>query len=212
MAFSVDPFGPSRRCRLFTKRSLLPTMPPIFIMSHSISSSRIFRACGAGTLRDRSFIRSLALMMMYGSYAFRVVATVIEPSTRFSSHLMPCSFKAAVTLGHTSLRYFSLYLGNNTAKELSSIIPVGLSSLEIFTVSQCLISLLSQGLSFLKLFFCLGVSSAAAVSPSAAIVVCIAITYWLYTGWVGPSARPSLRTVSRSTSRVQLTLACRLAQ
>jgi hypothetical protein len=36
---------------------------------------------GAGTLRDRSFIRSLALRIMYGSLVFLVVETVMEPST-----------------------------------------------------------------------------------------------------------------------------------
>jgi len=36
---------------------------------------------GAGTLRDRSFMRSLALTMIYGSLVFLVVETVIDPST-----------------------------------------------------------------------------------------------------------------------------------
>jgi hypothetical protein len=37
--------------------------------------------CGAGTLRDKSFIRSLALSIMYGSLVFLVVETVMDPST-----------------------------------------------------------------------------------------------------------------------------------
>lgn len=36
--------------------------------------------CGAGTLLASNFSRSLALMMTYGSYVFRDVFTVIEPS------------------------------------------------------------------------------------------------------------------------------------
>jgi hypothetical protein len=68
-------------------------------------------------------------MMMYGSNVLRVVRTVIEPSTRFSSHATPCSFSARVTEGHTSRKYFSRYLGNNVANEDSSSKPPGLSSL-----------------------------------------------------------------------------------
>ena len=129
MAFSVEPFGPIRRWRRFTYRSLFRTKPPIFTTSHCTSSCRIFSACGAGTERDNSLIRSRALMMMYGSNVLRVVRTVIEPSTRFSSHATPCSFSARVTEGHTSRKYFSRYLGNNVANEDSSSKPPGLSSL-----------------------------------------------------------------------------------
>ena len=67
-------------------------------------------------------------MIMYGSNVFLVVLTVMEPSTRLSSHAMPHSFSARVTDGHTSRRYFSLYFGNNVANEDSSRRPSGLSS------------------------------------------------------------------------------------
>ena len=74
-------------------------------------------------------MRSRDLMMMYGSNVFLVVFTVMEPSTRLSSHAMPNSFSARVTEGHTSRRYFSRYLGNSVANEDSSKRPSGLSSL-----------------------------------------------------------------------------------
>ena len=128
IALSVEPLGPINRCRLFTNRSLFRTIPPILITSQFVSSSSTFNACGAGTDRLSSFIKSLAFMMMYGSKVFRVVRTVIEPSTRFNSQLTPCSFSAFVTLGHVSRKYFSRYFGNSTANELSSSTPFGLSS------------------------------------------------------------------------------------
>ena len=81
-------------------------------------------------------MRSRALMMMYGSYVFRVVETVIEPSTRLSSHRTPCSLSARVTAGHASRRYFSRYLGKSVANELSSSRPPGLSSLLNFWMVQ----------------------------------------------------------------------------
>jgi len=46
--------------------------------------------------------------MMYGSNVFRVVRTLIEPSTRLSSHEMPFSFRVRVTTGQTSRKYFSV--------------------------------------------------------------------------------------------------------
>ena len=63
--------------------------------------------CGAGTERDNSLMRSRALMIMYGSHVLTVVRTVMDPSTRFSSHATPCSLSARVTAGHTSCRYRS---------------------------------------------------------------------------------------------------------
>mmetsp|Transcript_339 Transcript_339/g.1169 ORF Transcript_339/g.1169 Transcript_339/m.1169 type:complete len:203 (+) Transcript_339:831-1439(+) len=122
-------------------------MPPILITSQFVSSSNTFSACGAGTLRLSSLIKSRALMMMYGSYVFLVVSTVIEPSTRFNSHATPCSFKAFVIDGHVSLKYFSLYFGNSTAKELSSTTPPGLSSLVNGSMRQRSVPSMSHGLS-----------------------------------------------------------------
>lgn len=83
---------------------------------------------GAETLRDSSLIRSRALMIMYGSYVFLVVLTVMEPSTRFSSQPMPCVFSVRVTAGQTSCRYFSRYFGKRHAKDDSSRSPPGLYS------------------------------------------------------------------------------------
>ena len=50
--------------------------------------------------------------------------------------------------GHASLRYFSLYLGNKTAKELSSTSPPGFSSFSNLGIAQWSMPSWSQGLSF----------------------------------------------------------------
>mmetsp|Transcript_2527 Transcript_2527/g.6568 ORF Transcript_2527/g.6568 Transcript_2527/m.6568 type:complete len:211 (-) Transcript_2527:52-684(-) len=162
MALRVEPFGPTRRCRLLTKRSFEATRPPIFRMSQYFSSSRIVCACGSGTLRASSLIMSRALMIMYGSQVLRVVFTVIEPSTRFRSALISCSASTFFTSGQTCLRYCSLYCGNSIANELSSVSspPFGASSLEISTGFQWSMSSVSQGLSRRYLLFLLLAPSA----------------------------------------------------
>ena len=78
-------------------------------------------------------------------------------STKFSSHRTPTSLRLLVTRGHASLRYFSLYFGKRTAKELSSARPPGFSSLPHFGIAQWSMPSWSQGLSFLCLlwFTCL---------------------------------------------------------
>lgn len=81
-------------------------------------------------------MRSLALMMMYGSNVFRVVRTVIDPSTTFSSQAIPNSFSARVMADQDSLKYFSRYLGNRQAKEDSSSNPVALYSGRKGSISQ----------------------------------------------------------------------------
>mmetsp|Transcript_75441 Transcript_75441/g.233353 ORF Transcript_75441/g.233353 Transcript_75441/m.233353 type:complete len:215 (-) Transcript_75441:209-853(-) len=138
MAFNVEPLGPTRRWRRFTKRSFERTMPPILMMSQWTSSSSIFWAWGSGTLRARSLIMSRALMMMYGSQVFRVVRTVMEPSTRFRSALSSCSDRTCFTSGQTCLRYCSRYAGKSVAKELSSVRrpPLGASSFAMATGFQ----------------------------------------------------------------------------
>ena len=85
--------------------------------------------------------------MIYGSHVFLVVRTVIDPSTKFNSHPTPTSFKAFVIDGHTSLKYFSRYFGNNVAKEDSSNSPCGLSSCVNFGTSQWSIPAWSHGFS-----------------------------------------------------------------
>jgi hypothetical protein len=45
--------------------------------------------CGNGTLRESSLIKSRALRIATGSYVFRVVLTVILPSTKSSTHAIP---------------------------------------------------------------------------------------------------------------------------
>ena len=86
-------------------------------------------------------------MMIYGSHVFLVVRTVIDPSTKFNSHPTPTSFTAFVIDGHTSLKYFSRYFGNNVAKEDSSNSPCGLSSCVNFGTSQWSIPAWSHGFS-----------------------------------------------------------------
>lgn len=67
-------------------------------------------------------------MIMYGSYVFLVVLTVMEPSTRLSSQPMPYGLSVRVTAGHTSCKYFSRYFGNRHANDDSSRSPPGLYS------------------------------------------------------------------------------------
>lgn len=69
--------------------------------------------------------------------------------TKLSSHPTPTSLSARVTAGHTSLRYCSLYLGNNTAKLLSSSRPLGLSSFLKGSTRQWSMPSWSHGLGFL---------------------------------------------------------------
>ncbi|KAF1794446.1 hypothetical protein GQ600_10588 [Phytophthora cactorum] len=90
---------------------------------HCTSSSRILTAWFTGILRASSLMRSRALSTMYGSVVLRVVRTVMLPSTRLSSHVILCASSALVTMGHTSRRYFSRYLGKSVANELSSSRP-----------------------------------------------------------------------------------------
>lgn len=128
-AFRVDPFGPRILCRRFANLSLFRTRFRILMMSQAVSSSKIFMACGAGTLRASRSMQSLALRMAAGSYVFRVVVTLIRPWTRSSVQLMPRLSKVFVTIGHACFRYSSRYLGNNVAKEDSSEkVPPALSS------------------------------------------------------------------------------------
>ena len=104
-------------------------------MSNTLEA-KFHAACltwGAGTLLLSSLSRSLALMMAKGSHVFLVVRALIEPSTcqdgmcqfclmparldqvsslpqqltRLSSQPRPASFRALVTTGHMSRRYFS---------------------------------------------------------------------------------------------------------
>ena len=96
--------------------------------------------CGAGTLRDSSFIRSLAFRIAAGSNVLRVVLTVMLPSTKSRVHAMPCFSRALVIMGHACLRYTSRYLGKRVAKDDSSAkvppaLSVGLNS-SIFRNSQ----------------------------------------------------------------------------
>ncbi len=81
-----------------------------------------------GILRAKSLIKSLAFKIIYGSDVFRLVRTVILPSIKFNSHTTLYLSNAFVTIGHTSRKYFSRYFGNNVANELSSNMPVLLSS------------------------------------------------------------------------------------
>lgn len=69
--------------------------------------------------------------------------------TKLSSHPIPTSLSARVTAGHTSRRYCSLYLGNNTAKLLSSSKPSGLSLFVNGSTCQWLMPSWSHGLGFL---------------------------------------------------------------
>ena len=147
---SVLPFGPRIRCRRFTKRSLLRTRPRILITSHATPSSRILIACGAGTDRARSFIRSRAFNIEAGSKVLRVVLTVMLPSTKSRVHAMPCFSSARVMSGQDALRYVSRYLGKRVAKLDSSVkVPPRFCSGVKASSFQWSISSVSHGLSFL---------------------------------------------------------------
>jgi hypothetical protein len=103
---------------------------------------------------------------MYGSHVFLVVFTVMDPSIKFKSYLipkknyLPCSANDFLIFPLHSLIYYSLYFGNKVAKELSSIKGAIISFLikippllkgSIFHLSR--VGSLSHGLSFLYLFF-----------------------------------------------------------
>lgn len=103
-AFKVLPWGPRIRWRRLTKRSLFLTKFLIFTMSHATPSSSILTACGAGTLRASSFIRSRALRMAAGSKVLRVVFTVMEPSIRSRVQAMACFSNERVMRGQAVRR------------------------------------------------------------------------------------------------------------
>ncbi|KAH9522643.1 hypothetical protein DERF_006210 [Dermatophagoides farinae] len=126
--FNVEPFGPSKRCLRRIKLSFFRTKSPILIISDAFSSSSIFIACSYGTERANNFIISFALIIMYGSHVFLVVATVILPSKRSNSAFIKYSANVFCTNGQHSFRYFSRYFGNNVANALSTRMPCGLSS------------------------------------------------------------------------------------
>lgn len=50
----------------------------------------LLQTCSNGTLLARSFIKSLALMIAYGSKVFLVVVTVMLPSIRSSAAFTYC--------------------------------------------------------------------------------------------------------------------------
>jgi hypothetical protein len=85
--------------------------------------------------------------MMDGSQVFLVVFTVMLPSTRFSSQPNPYVFNVRVTNGHTSRKYFSRYLGNKVAKELSSNGASKGSAAVTGAIAQWSMSGVSHGLS-----------------------------------------------------------------
>lgn len=97
-------------------------------MSQAMPSFNISTAFGAGTLRASSLIRSRALRIEAGSNVFRVVLTVIDPSTKSNVHATPNFSRDRVISGHASRRYISRYLGNSVANEDSSAkVPPALS-------------------------------------------------------------------------------------
>lgn len=51
----------------------------------------LIQTCSNGTLLARSFIKSLALMIAYGSKVFLVVVTVMLPSIRSSTAFTYCN-------------------------------------------------------------------------------------------------------------------------
>merc|ERR1711939_760057 len=138
------------RCLRLTKRSLLRTSPLILMTSQAMSSWRILTAWGAGTLRDNSLIRSRALSTAAGSYVFRVVLTVMLPSTKSRVQAMPIFSSERVISGHDALRYVSRYLGKRTEKEDSSLkVPPKLSSGLNSSIFHLSTSSVSHGLSTL---------------------------------------------------------------
>ena len=56
----------------------------------------MYLTCSYGTLLARSFIKSLALMIAYGSQVFLVVTTVILPSIRSNEHLISYTYKSMI--------------------------------------------------------------------------------------------------------------------
>lgn len=130
------------------------------MMSQATPSSRILTACGAGTLRARSLIRSRALSMAAGSNVFRVVLTVMEPSTKSRVQAMPNFSSDRVINGHASRRYISRYLGKRVANEDSSAkVPPTLSSGLNASICERSISVCMAAFSYTILTFHLSISS-----------------------------------------------------
>ena len=104
----------------------------------------IDRTCGAGTLLDKSLIRSLAFMIIYGSLVFRVVETVIDPAiwTQQKSHkpinkssLLPGN-KATNPIKFQQLNKYNKLNTSHTKLTKSSSQPTPCSFNADFTVGQ----------------------------------------------------------------------------
>jgi hypothetical protein len=68
--------------------------------------SALVAAAWAKAVRTTRHPTACPIMLLL-QRTLRVVLTVMLPSTRFSSQPTPTSFRARVTAGHTSRRYFS---------------------------------------------------------------------------------------------------------
>jgi hypothetical protein len=71
------------------------------------SHSALLAAAWAKAVRTTRHPTACLIMLLLLPRTLRVVLTVMLPSTRFSSQPTPTSFRARVTAGHTSRRYFS---------------------------------------------------------------------------------------------------------
>jgi hypothetical protein len=110
---------------LHTRQSIVAIRCKSFRVRDGISQ----RTCCTGTLLASSLMRSRAFRMAAGSNVFRVVFTVMLPSTKSSTQAMPCLSKVFVIVGQASFRYTSRYLGKSVAKDDSSAkVPPTLSS------------------------------------------------------------------------------------
>ena len=117
--------------------------------------------------RANNFIKSRALIILYGSQVYLVVFTDILPSIKSISPIILNFFNSFFTNGQISFIYFSRYQGNKTEKLDSSNIPLGLSSgLNSSTYHLSRVGSLSQGFSlrYLLFLFTAGYSSIFSVS------------------------------------------------
>jgi hypothetical protein len=139
-----------------------------------VSSCMILIAYGNGTDLARSLIKSLALIMLYGSQVYRDVLTLMEPSIKFNSATILNFFSSFFNKGQISLIYFSRYYGNRQEKLDSSTMPLGLySGLNSSICHLSSVGSLSQGLSLSHFFFSFGpLGSSVGAFAGLASVIC----------------------------------------
>lgn len=98
----------------------------------SLTVSAESLTCVNGTLLASSLMRSLASSILYGSFVFFVVLTIIEPAMRSSTQAIPYESNLAVTCGQHSRKMVSRYL----FLSISTLVLVSLSLSRVSPATQ----------------------------------------------------------------------------